>query len=96
MFLFSMDLVHLAAFRTFFKTAANAFRSSFVCVITVLSVKHSVTLSAINIRRHEGGKIRASFVCSSATGTVLAATIMFLARLIVVGFLAVMAIIASV
>ena len=96
MFLFGIELVHLAAFVTLFKATANTFCSLFVCVITVLSVKLFITLIAINFRCHIGSEIRAHSVRSSATDTVLAATIMILGCLFVVAFLAMMAIIASV
>ena len=57
MFLFGMELVSLATFVTLFKSAANTIRSSFVCVITVLSVKLSITLITIDFCCHIGPKL---------------------------------------
>ena len=96
MFLFGTDLVNLAAFVTLFKSAANTIRSSFVCVITVLSVKLLITLITIDFWCHIGREIRTTSVCSFATATVLPKAIMIFARFLVVAFLAVMAIITSI
>ena len=96
MFLFGMELVNLAAFVTLFKSAANTIRSSFVCFITVLSVKLLITLITLDFWCHISCEIRTSSVRSSATDTVLPPAIMIFARLIAVTFLAVMAIISSV
>ena len=57
MFLFGIELVSLATFVTLFKSAANTIRSSFVCVITVLSVKLSITLITIDFCCHIGPKL---------------------------------------
>ena len=87
MFLFGIELASLATFVTLFKSAANTIRSSFVRVITVLSVKLSITLITIDFCCHIGREIRTSSVRSSAADTVLAPAIMVFARLIAVAFL---------
>ena len=94
--MFLIELVSLATFVTLFKSAANTIRSSFVRVITVLSVKLSITLITIDFCCHIGREIRTSSVHSSAADTVLAPAIMVFARLIAVALLAVMAILTSV
>ena len=96
MFLFGMELVNLAAFVTLFKSAATTIRSSFVCVITVLSVKLLITFITIDFWCHIGREIRTTSVRSFATATVLPKAIMIFARFLVVAFLAVMAIITSI
>ena len=60
------ELEDFAAFRAFFKLAANAFFSLLVAGKTILSVKMSPAVTAIDIWRSERGKIRTGFVLSLA------------------------------
>ena len=93
MFLFGVELVSLA---TLSKLVANTFRSSLVRVITVLSVKLSITLIIIDFCCHIGREFRTGSVSSSAAATILAPAIVFFAGFMIIAFLAVMEIIASV
>ena len=77
MFLFGVELVSLATFVTLFKLVANTFRSSPVRVITVLSVKLSITSITIDFCCHIGREIRTGSVSSSAAATILAPAIVF-------------------
>ena len=96
MFLFRVELVSLTTFVTLSKLVANTFRSSLVRVITVLSVKLSITLITIDFCCHIGREFRTGPVSCSAAATILAPAIVFFASLMIIAFLAVMEIIASV
>ena len=93
MFLFGVELVSLA---TLAKLVANTFRSSLVRVITVLSVKLSITLITIDFCCHIRREFRTGSISSSAAATILAPAIVFFAGFTIIAFLAVIAIIASV
>ena len=58
MFLFGVELVSLATFVTLSKLVASTFRSLLVRVITVLSVKLSITSITIDFCCHIGREIR--------------------------------------